>query len=61
MPVIGDMSTIAIDGDQYNIKDKTARTQIQTLEASVDDIDQYTFNYEQSTETLKITAGKVGA
>ena len=60
MPVVGDMSILAIDDSQYNIKDATAREQIQTLETSVGDIDQYTFSYEQATETLKITTSKVG-
>lgn len=61
MPVIGDMSILAIDGDEYNVKDKTARTSIQTLSEKIVNIDQYTFEYEQTTETLKITTGKVGA
>lgn len=61
MPVIGDVAIIAIDGDEYNVKDKTARTSIQTLSEQVDNIDQYTFEYGQETETLKITTGKVGA
>lgn len=60
MPVVGDMSILAIDDNQYNIKDDTARTKIQTLETSVGDIDQYTFTYEKATETLKITTQKVG-
>lgn len=60
MPVVGDMSILAIDDKQYNVKDDTARTQIQALETSVGDIDQYTFSYEQETETLKITTQKVG-
>lgn len=61
MPVIGDMSILAIDDDEYNIKDETARTSIQTLSGKIDNIDQYNFEYEQATETLKITTGKVGA
>lgn len=60
MPVVGDMSILAIDNDQYNIKDDTARTKIQTLETSVGNIDQYSFSYEQATETLKITTQRVG-
>lgn len=60
MAVVGDMSILAIDDNQYNIKDDTARTKIQALETSVGDIDQYTFSYEQETETLKITTQKVG-
>ena len=61
MPVIGAMSIIAIADDEYNIKDETARTSIQTLSEQIDNINQYTFEYEQETETLKITTGKVGA
>lgn len=61
MPVIGDLSILAIDEDEYNIKDETARTNIQTLSEQIGNIDQYTFEYEQTTETLKITTGKVGA
>lgn len=60
MPVVGDMSILAIDDNQYNIKDETARTKIQSLETSVGDIDQYAFSYEKATETLKITTQKVG-
>lgn len=60
MPVVGDMSVLAIDDDQYTIKDENAREQIQTLETSVGDIDQHSFSYEQATETLKITTSKVG-
>lgn len=60
MPVVGDMSILAIDDDQYAIKDAAAREQVQTLETSIVNIDQYSFSYEQSTETLKITTSKVG-
>lgn len=60
MAVVGDMSILAIDDNQYNIKDDTARTKISTLETSVGDIDQYTFTYVKATETLKITTQKVG-
>lgn len=60
MPVVGDMSVFAVDDDEYTIKDATARRQIQTLETNVGDIDQYSFSYEQATETLKITTSKVG-
>ena len=60
MPVVGDMSIIAIDDDEYNIKDAAAREQVQTLETNVGNIDQYSFSYEQTTETLKITTSKVG-
>lgn len=59
MPIIGDMSIIAID-DEYNIKDAKARESINTLETNVSNIAQYSFEYEQETETLKITTGKVG-
>lgn len=60
MPMVGDMSVLAIDDAQYNAKDASAREQIQTLETNVGDIDQYSFSYEQATETLKITTSKVG-
>ena len=60
MAVVGDMSVLAIDDKQYNIKDASAREKIQTLETTVGDIDQYSFSYEQATETLKIITSKVG-
>ena len=60
MAVVGDMSVLAIDDDRYTIKDASAREKIQTLEATVGDIDQYSFSYEQATETLKIITSKVG-
>ena len=60
MAVVGDMSVLPIDDNQYTIKDASAQEKIQTLETTVDDIDQYTFSYEQATETLKIITSKVG-
>lgn len=53
MPVVGDMSILAIDDNEYTIKDATAREQLQTLETNIGDINQYAFSYEQATETLK--------
>lgn len=60
MGVVGDMSILAINDDLYTIKDESTREQVQTLETRVSDIDQYSFSYEQATETLKITTSKVG-